>query len=52
MDHYSTLGVNKDASAQEIKSAYRNLAKEHHPDAGGNQEKFQQIPFEHHNPYS
>jgi len=43
MDHYSTLGVNKDASAQEIKSAYRNLAKEHHPDAGGNQEKFQQI---------
>lgn len=31
-DHYATLGVAPDASAHEIKSAYRKLAKEHHPD--------------------
>ena len=32
MDHYNTLGVSKNASDSEIKSAYRRLAKEHHPD--------------------
>jgi len=43
-DHYETLGVNKDAKADEIKSAFRKLAKEHHPDIpGGNAAKFQQI---------
>lgn len=42
-DHYSTLGVNKNASADEIKSAFRKLAKQHHPDLGGDQAKFQQI---------
>ena len=29
---YSTLGVKPDASADEIRSAYRKLAKQHHPD--------------------
>jgi DnaJ-class molecular chaperone len=29
---YTTLGVKKDASAEEIRSAYRKLAKQHHPD--------------------
>lgn len=43
-DHYSTLGVSKDAKADEIKSAYRKLAKEFHPDVpGGNAAKFQKI---------
>ncbi len=32
-DYYETLGVGRDASEQDLKSAFRRLAKEHHPDA-------------------
>ncbi|HEU4997858.1 MAG TPA: DnaJ domain-containing protein, partial [Lapillicoccus sp.] len=32
-DYYKTLGVPKDAKADEIKKAYRKLARQYHPDA-------------------
>ncbi|MBP9827953.1 molecular chaperone DnaJ [Patescibacteria group bacterium] len=42
-DYYSILGVSKSASADEIKRAFRKLAHEHHPDKGGNADKFKEI---------
>src|SRR6201990_996706 len=38
-DPYEVLGVQRDASAAAIKSAYRKLAKKHHPDANKNDPK-------------
>jgi DnaJ-class molecular chaperone len=42
-DYYKTLGVQKNASQDEIKKAFRKLAHEHHPDKqGGNDAKFKE----------
>lgn len=42
-DYYKTLGVPRDAKAEDIKKAYRKLARKHHPDAGGDETKFKEI---------
>lgn len=40
---YEKLGVNKGATAADIKKAFRKLALEHHPDKGGDPEEFKKI---------
>jgi molecular chaperone DnaJ len=42
-DYYEVLGVGKSASADEIKKAFRRAAVQHHPDRGGNEEKFKEV---------
>jgi len=43
MNYYDILGLQRGASPQEIKTAYRKLAMEHHPDRGGDESHFQRI---------
>jgi len=40
-DYYDVLGLNKDATLDEIKDAYRNLAKKFHPDVNAAGESYQ-----------
>ncbi len=46
-DYYKTLGLNKDATAEEIKKTYRKLAKKYHPDTTKGdkkgEEKFKEV---------
>ncbi len=44
MDYYQILGIDKSASEEEVKKAYRRLAHQYHPDkAGGDEKKFKKI---------
>lgn len=43
MDPYKILGIEPNASADDIKTAYRKLASKHHPDRGGDTKTFQNI---------
>src|SRR3989344_5601785 len=44
MDYYQTLGVQKGASQDDIKKAYRKLAHQHHPDKkSGDEKKFKEV---------
>ena len=42
-DYYKTLGVARNATADEIKKAFRKLARTHHPDTGGDEAKFKEL---------
>ena len=45
-DYYQTLGISRDASKDDIKRAYRRLARKYHPDVNketGAEEKFKEI---------
>jgi len=42
-NYYDILGVNEQSTSAEITKAFKDLAKKHHPDRGGTQEKFQEI---------
>ena len=47
IDYYNVLGISKNATTDEVKKAYRKLARKHHPDLNPNnkeaEKKFQQI---------
>lgn len=42
-NYYETLGVDKKASKDDIKKAFRSLAQKHHPDKGGDEARFKEI---------
>tara|TARA_R110000824_G_scaffold11663_3_gene51119 strand:+ start:3408 stop:4022 length:615 start_codon:yes stop_codon:yes gene_type:complete len=42
MNPYTVLGINENANTATIKEAYRNLARKHHPDRGGDVQKFKE----------
>jgi curved DNA-binding protein len=46
-NYYDILGVNEKATSAEITRAFKELAKQHHPDRGGDKDRFQEISEAH-----
>ncbi|MDO8559051.1 MAG: molecular chaperone DnaJ [bacterium] len=42
-DYYQILGIQKNATQDDIKKAYRKLAHQYHPDKGGDESKFKEV---------
>ena len=42
-DHYTTLGAGRDEARAEIERRYKRLARQHHPDRGGDEEEMKAI---------
>lgn len=42
-DYYKILGIERSATPEDIKKAYRRLASKHHPDKGGDKAQFQDV---------
>tara|TARA_R110000824_G_scaffold52896_1_gene146769 strand:- start:587 stop:1591 length:1005 start_codon:yes stop_codon:yes gene_type:complete len=42
-DYYKTLNINRSASQDEVKKAFRSLSKQHHPDKGGDENIFKEL---------
>ncbi len=47
MDPYKILGIDANATPEEIRRAYRKMAKKYHPDSGGDVRAFQQVQQAH-----
>jgi len=43
MNYYDVLGVNEQSTSADITKAFKDLAKKHHPDRGGDESKFKEI---------
>jgi len=43
IDYYKVLSVDKNATEDQIKTSYRELAKKYHPDVGGDPEKMKEV---------
>ena len=41
-DYYEVLGVSRDVNEKDLKKAYKRMASKHHPDRGGDEEKFKE----------
>jgi len=46
-NYYDILGVDEKATSAEITKAFKDLAKQHHPDRGGDKDRFQEISEAH-----
>ena len=42
-DYYKTLNINRNATQDEVKKAFRKLSKTHHPDKGGDENTFKEL---------